>query len=272
MWLDFCGFYRSALRNDQAANCAGVQGLRRTAFTSPRGGFYLLQTSRAFHEGLLQRLSAVVRTGSLRKLMSTIVSHGLAIALETLFTRALVLKGRSWTLRCVRTTARSSPIKGIPPPRAGMFLLGNVSKMGKHPPLGRSWTAFDLWRLMDPTYRPDHSPLHTITTCNHQVRPIVPSPSGTAESRMDFFLFLAFLLAFNSLLHCSLLSCLERTLQATKSQYLINLVSPTIPLALHPIISCPVLIGSFVYFEASSASGLSFVPRKRPVSHWYLLC
>ena len=178
----FLRFYRSALRNDQAANYARAQGLRRIAFMNPRGGFCLLPTSRAFREGLLRRLAAVAKTGSLRKLMSMTASHGLAIALGTLCIRVLALNGRSWTLRCLRMIARSSPIKGIPP-RARTFLLGNVTKMGKYSPRA----ILDCFRSSETdgsTSRLDDSlasAFHPKTACSHPIRPTVPSQSGTVK-------------------------------------------------------------------------------------------
>jgi len=118
---------RSALRNDRAANCAKVQARRRIAFTNRRGGFCLLQTSRAFHEGILQHLSAVARMGTLRRLMSTTTSRGQAIAPKTLAIKVTVLNGRSWTLCCVRITAKSSRMN----PHVGIFVLKYSNKMGE---------------------------------------------------------------------------------------------------------------------------------------------
>ena len=123
----FFGCYRSALRNDRAANCARARGWRKIASMSPRGGFCLLPTSRTSREGIPQHLAAVAKTGGRRKQMTMIVSRGLAISLKTLHIRAMALNGRSSTFRCVRITTQLSHIRGISR-HAGVFPLENLNK------------------------------------------------------------------------------------------------------------------------------------------------
>lgn len=90
------------------------------------GGFCLLRTSRTFREGIPRRLSALARTGSLRRPMSTIASRGWAIALKTLGARAAALGGKRWVFRRARIIIRSSLTKGILH-SAGMFRLESLN-------------------------------------------------------------------------------------------------------------------------------------------------
>lgn len=211
---------RSALQSDRAASCVGAQAQRRIACMSRHGGFCLLRISRASREGLPRHLSAAARTGSLHRLMSTIAFRGPVIALGRLSTRAIALKDdRSWTLCRVRTTIQLSHIKGIRS-RAGMLLSWKIKT-------GKCWAReivhrFRFLETDGSTSRLDNS-LRLVSAARcHPGRVIVPWPSGTAKGRKDR------ILALNPpTLHCSLLSCLQRTLiQATKDECLMELSPP----------------------------------------------
>ena len=105
---------RNAPPNDQVANFAEAQAARRIAFMNPRGGFFLLPTSRAFPDGLLRRPSAVARMGNLRRLTNTNVFRGLPIVREILCTRVKTSNCKLSTLRCVRISVPPVLIRGIP--------------------------------------------------------------------------------------------------------------------------------------------------------------
>lgn len=117
--------------------------------------------------------------------MTTTAPRGRTITLGLLCIRAIVLNGRSWTLRCARIITQPPLTKCIPL-HVGAFWLGNLNTMGKLSLSPASLGRLGYLGTDGFTSRLGNRPTsdsHKLRIHSHRERLIAPSLSGTAEAR-----------------------------------------------------------------------------------------